>query len=80
MISEFACSGYGGDKGAWIRDMMEKIKRYSRIKVMVWWNGIDWDGEIPARTYALTEEDAVSAFQEGLRGFVRPELIPSELN
>jgi hypothetical protein len=76
MISEFACSGYGGNKAAWIRDMMEKMSMYSRIKVMIWWNGTDWDGVIPARTYALTEEDVISAFREGLKGFSRPKLVP----
>jgi hypothetical protein len=76
MISEFACSGYGGDKAAWISDMMEKISVYSRIKAMIWWNGTDWDGVIPARTYALTGEDVISAFREGLKGFARPKLVP----
>jgi hypothetical protein len=73
MISEFACSGYGGDKAAWIRDMMVKMPFYSRIKVMVWWNGFDWDGSVPSRTYAL-DEASMSAFREGLRFYSKPRL------
>jgi hypothetical protein len=75
MISEFACSGYGGDKAAWIRDMMLALPFYSRIKVMIWWNGIDWDGVVPARTYAL-DDTVLDVFREGLARYSQPALIP----
>src|SRR5262249_8172649 len=43
MITEFACSSYGGDKPAWIRDALRQLQRYPRIRIAVWWNWVDFD-------------------------------------
>ena len=43
MITEFACSSYGGDKAKWVNDMFDTIKNYPKIKVAIWWSYIDYD-------------------------------------
>ncbi len=60
MITEFACSSYGGDKAQWVRDMFAKINDYSRIKVAIWWDGCDYDsdGSI-ARAYFIDDNEGV---------------------
>lgn len=59
MITEFASSSIGGDKEAWITDMFQVIRGYDRIKVAIWWNGADMDGETVARPYWLTENQSL---------------------
>lgn len=60
MITEFACSSYGGDKAQWVNDMFAKINDYSRIKVAIWWDGCDYDsdGNI-ARAYFIDDNEGV---------------------
>ena len=60
MITEFACSGVGGDKAAWVRDMLGRIEDYDRIKVAVWWNACDYDaaGNV-ARPYFMDDDPAM---------------------
>lgn len=66
MITEFSANSIGGDKIAWINDMFDKMKKYDRIKVAIWWNGIDWDENMePARIYRLDEsEEMLDTFRE----------------
>lgn len=66
MITEFSANSVGGDKIAWINDMFDKMKKYDRIKVAIWWNGIDWDENMdPARIYRLDEnEEMLDTFKE----------------
>jgi hypothetical protein len=54
MITEFASATIGGDKEAWVIRMFGHIKRYDRIKVAIWWDGIDLDayGRV-ARSYLI---------------------------
>ena len=71
MITEFACSNYGGDKAAWVRDMFLQIPNYSRIKVAIWWDGRDLDskGNI-ARSYFIDDNPAaVAVFREFLQRY-----------
>ncbi len=75
IITEFACSSFGGNKEAWIIDMFGELYRYPNIKVANWFNGIDRDSAgNPARIYRLDESPAyVSAFSRGLKGeTIRP--------
>ncbi|MNR16814.1 hypothetical protein D3C85_1334420 [compost metagenome] len=70
MITEFASSSIGGDKAAWIADMFRVMYRYPKIKIAIWWNGIDWDGEQPARLYELDDNESVmDSFRTGLRSY-----------
>ena len=62
MITEFACARKGGDKEAWVKDMLQRINDYPNIKVAVWWNFADYDGEmfVPenlARAYYYLDSD-----------------------
>ena len=70
MITEFACSNAGGDKEDWVKDMFRSIGKYDKIKVAVWWDGIDLDenGEI-ARSYRLEDEDVVKVFKRNLKNY-----------
>lgn len=68
MITEFACSGIGGDKAAWIADMFQQLHKYPDIKVAIWWNGCDWavPGEVPARPYWVNETaQTLESFKRG---------------
>ena len=71
MITEFGANSFGGDKAAWINSMFTEIKQLDKIKVAIWWSGIDWDKEgRPGRIYRLDENDAViNAFSEGLKPY-----------
>lgn len=65
MITEFACSSYGGDKGEWVRNMFLKLRDYRKIKAAVWWDGCDFDsaGNI-ARAYFIDDnEEVLDAFR-----------------
>lgn len=66
IITEFGASTYGGNKADWIRTAMEQLKHYPQIKLAVWWNHIDWDGDKRARIYRLEDDASISAFREGL--------------
>lgn len=44
MITEFASSSVGGDKTAWVKDMLKRIEKdYPDIKVAIWWDHEDYD-------------------------------------
>jgi beta-mannanase len=66
MITEFASSSIGGDKAAWIRDALTRLTEYPKIKIAIWWNDVDMDGDRPARPYRLEGEAVLDAFTEGL--------------
>lgn len=56
MITEFACSSIGGNKPAWTRDMLNQLEKYDRIKVAIWFNGVDRDIDgTPARIYTIDD-------------------------
>jgi len=62
MISEFGCSGTGGNKAAWITDMFTQLKNnYKKIKAFVWFNvnkETDWRFNETA--------ESTAAFKSGL--------------
>jgi len=71
MITEFASSGIGGNKVAWIEDMFDHIDDYPNIRIAVWFSFADFDdanGGTPARTYWLDETpETLEAFRQGLK-------------
>lgn len=72
IISEFGSSGIGGDKAAWIKSMFDcfEKKKYSNIKVAVWFNAADYDAETNqvCRSFWLDEtEESLAAFRDGLQ-------------
>ncbi|MBE6956302.1 MAG: hypothetical protein E7450_02480 [Ruminococcaceae bacterium] len=71
IITEFASSGIGGDKVAWIDNMFEHIHDYPNIRMAVWFSFADFDdssGGTPARTYWLDETpETLDAFRRGLK-------------
>ncbi len=71
MITEFGSNSVGGDKVAWIDNMFKEIPAYKRIKVAIWWSGIDLDtAGRPGRVYLLDENDATTeAFRRGLKNY-----------
>ena len=76
IITEFASSGIGGDKVAWIEDMFEHIGDYPNIRIAVWFSFADFDdanGGTPARTYWLDETpETLEAFRKGLKEQLTP--------
>lgn len=68
MITEFACSSYGGDKAAWVEDMFEQLEHYPRIKAAVWWDGADkdTDGNIARAYYIDNDKGALKIFKKHL--------------
>lgn len=68
MITEFACSGIGGDKAAWVKDMLTRLDDYPRIKAAIWWNSADFDedGTIARSYYIDDNDDAFAAFKSYL--------------
>ncbi len=68
MITEFACSGYGGDKLQWTKDMFAKIKDYANIKVAIWWSGADYDsnGNLARPYYINNPEGMLELFKENI--------------
>ncbi|WP_371365565.1 hypothetical protein SRRS_02890 [Sporomusa rhizae] len=73
MITEFGSNSAGGNKAAWMGKMFDQMGRFTKIKIAVWWNGIDWDTSgKPGRIYLLDEtEETTAAFREGLQKFSR---------
>lgn len=69
MITEFSSSSNGGDKAAWMVDMFQKIKKYDRIKLAIFWSGIDWDTNgNPARVYKIDENQTIiDTIRNGLK-------------
>lgn len=71
IITEFASSGIGGDKVAWMDNMFDHIHNYPNIRMAVWFSFADFDdsnGGIPARTYWLDETpETLEAFRRGLK-------------
>ncbi len=71
IITEFASSGIGGDKVAWINNMFDHIGNYPNIRMAVWFSFADFDdanGSVPARTYWLDETpETLEAFRQGLK-------------
>ncbi len=70
IITEFGSSDVGGDKKAWMIDMMDKLKTLN-VKLAIWWNGVDYDHKgKPARTYRFThDEDLVNTMKDLLKDF-----------
>ena len=68
MITEFSSSSHGGNKSLWIADMFDKIHKYDRIKLAIWWSGTDWDTKgNPARIYKIDEnQNIIETFKKGL--------------
>lgn len=78
MITEFSSNSIGGDKVAWINSMFDEIKRLGRIKVAVWWSGVDFDqnGQ-PGRIYLIDEsEQILDAFKDRLKEYKVIEKTP----
>ncbi|HWR29953.1 MAG TPA: glycosyl hydrolase, partial [Negativicutes bacterium] len=71
MITEFGSNSVGGDKAAWIDSMFREIPEYKRIKVAIWWSGVDLDeAGRPGRVYLLDENDTTTeAFRRGLKNY-----------
>ena len=71
MITEFAANSVGGDKVAWINRMFDQIRQYTKIKIAVWWSGIDYDSKgQPGRIYLLDDtEQTTNAFRERLKAY-----------
>lgn len=65
MITEFASSSIGGDKPAWVKDMLSKIdKDYPRIRMAIWWNYADYDPKdlkTVSRPYYINDSEALNA-------------------
>jgi hypothetical protein len=71
MIAEFGSNSVGGDKAAWLVRMFDQINQFNKIKIAIWWNGIDYDAAgNPGRIYILDETDeTTAAFRQGLKKF-----------
>jgi beta-mannanase len=71
IIGEFGSNSVGGDKVAWINTMFREMPKFNRIKVAIWWSGIDWDENgRPGRIYKLDETPATEdAFRRGLKNY-----------
>jgi hypothetical protein len=71
MISEFGSNSIGGDKAAWLTRMFNEINQFPKIKLAIWWNGVDYNtnGQ-SARIYRLDETAETKAvFRQGLAKF-----------
>lgn len=69
MITEFASSSIGGDKVAWVEDMLSRIDDgFPELKVAIWWNHADYDPknkEVMSRPYFIDDPKGVEdAFSE----------------
>lgn len=63
MITEFACSSIGGDKVAWVEDMLGRIDEdFPELKVAIWWNHADYDPKkknVISRPYYIDKPEGV---------------------
>ena len=68
MITEFGSNLVGGDKVAWVKDMFNKIKEYTNIKVAIWWSHIDYDTDgREARVYKIDRPaEVLNVFKENI--------------
>ena len=67
MITEFSCSSIGGDKINWIDNMFLSLPKYSKIKLAIWWNAADYDGETISRSYFIdTPDGTLEVFKKHL--------------
>ena len=67
MITEFSCSSIGGDKIKWIDDMFTSLPNYSNIKLAIWWNAADYDGDVISRSYFIdTPNGTLDVFKKYL--------------
>jgi len=69
MIPEFASASMGGDKEQWVINMFDVLPMYDRLKVVMWWDGCDWDayGNV-ARSYFIDETPGLmEIFKRNLR-------------
>ncbi len=68
MITEFACSSYGGDKAAWVEDMFTQLENYPRIKAAIWWDSADKDtaNNIARPYYIDNDKAALEIFKDHL--------------
>ena len=73
MITEFACSTYGGDKVKWVSDMFDNLKNYPKIKVAIWWSYIDYDiNGNEARVYCINRpKQVLDVFKKKIKENVR---------
>lgn len=73
MITEFGSSSHGGDKSLWIEEMFKIFPKYDRIKIAIWWSGIDWDSNgNPARIYRIDEnEEVLESMKQGLKKIIQ---------
>ncbi|HML89064.1 MAG TPA: glycosyl hydrolase [Methylomusa anaerophila] len=80
MITEFGSNSVGGDKVAWLSSMFSEIGQLSKIKIAIWWNGIDYDSKgVPGRIYLLNETpETTAAFRQGLAKFPA-QLLPKAI-
>jgi mannan endo-1,4-beta-mannosidase len=71
MITEFGCNSVGGDKIQWLQAMFADIGSFNNIKVAIWFNGTDLDGNgNPARIYRIDENETIlQTFKDGLKQF-----------
>jgi mannan endo-1,4-beta-mannosidase len=71
MITEFSSNSVGGDKVAWIHGMFDGIKKLDRLKIAVWWSGVDFDQQgNPGRIYLINEsEEILDAFKSRLQEY-----------
>lgn len=69
MITEFSSSSFGGNKAAWVRDMLATIDTgYPNIKVAIWWNHEDFDPNktgVVSRAYRIDDNpEVLHAFRD----------------
>ena len=68
IITEFACSSIGGNKPQWVDDMFDDLKMRPRIKIAVWWDGCDMDGNTQARPYFIDDsQELIKVFHKHLK-------------
>jgi hypothetical protein len=75
MVTEFGSNSVGGNKIEWIHEMFDQMKKFERIKVAIWWNGIDWDSQRnPARIYRLDQSpEMINTFRHRLKEYKTTE-------
>src|SRR5262249_55735826 len=77
MIAEVAADECGGDKGAWIKDMLtvQLPNNYPRVFAFVWWNWNN-DGQLAINT----SPGALSAFRQGISSSIYMSNVYSNLS